>query len=492
MVEEAALITMFLAVVLLTELALSKSFWLFSRNLWLDEIVTLVLVSDRSVLHSLTAIAGGVDTNPPAYHLLLRVFRLMVGHGGEATLRTFSLLSVLAALVGLYLNLRQVYLPLSALAAVLAVSSHPLLVECAFDARMYGPWFAAVVWFAYLLSRTWNTSAALWLWVLLGCSSVLTCALHTLGALSVALVLSAHLLFHLSGRWDWLAIGWASLGLFAFLGWIPILWKQNDANPVTWVKLPTKRRIAAFAHRVLIPESLATVFVLSGGLSAFLPGSSRMVHGPSDLTMLAGLAGLIVLPLGLVALSYAVQPLTVARYATPTVASFAPAFASLVSPLPTPWTAALCGLLVVIGARYLSNLRDQYWTRERRTTELIQAILKHAGHEPVLFETLHDLSVVSRYAESVAQRCYTLDCEAGQVSCVDDVRIANCNQARVLSGFYAGYRMMPWESARRLPKLYLVTPAIPALEHGSSEFETRYPGFRAVHVEASLFALIRA
>jgi hypothetical protein len=496
MLEEGAVVAVLLAVILAAQLALSGSFYLLSRNLWLDEIVTNVLVSDENVLHSLGAIASGLDTNPPVYHLLLRVFRMLVRHGGEATLRSFSLISMLAALVALYLNLRQVYLPLTALAGVLAVWSHPLLLRCAFGARMYAPWFAAVVWFAYLLGRSWNAATHVWLRILLACSSFLTCTLHTLGALSLGLVLSAHLLFHHSAQWDWLTLGWASFGPVALLGWLPLLWKQNFANPVTWLKAPTKHSVADFARGILIPKLLATILVLGAGLSAFLPGSSETVgtmrHDPSNPAMLAGLAGLVLLPIGLVALSCAVQPLLDDRYATPTVASFAPAIAALLSPLPSLWLAALCGLFLMIGATHLSSLRREYWTKDRETTELIQAIVKHAGQEPVFFETLLELSVVSHYAQNLAQRCYVLDFETGQLGGVDDLRIANRNHARLLARFYSRFSMMPWESVRVLPRLYLVPSGTITLKLRCSDLGTRYRGFRAVSLDAGLYELVRA
>src|SRR4029078_7084065 len=100
-------------------------------------------------------------------------------------------------LVGIYATLRQTYPTLIALAVILALWSHPLLQRCAFEGRMYTSWLSAVVWSAYLLSRSTGVpDADLGLHVLLAAAAVLTCMLHTLGSLSLVLVLGAHLVFN--------------------------------------------------------------------------------------------------------------------------------------------------------------------------------------------------------------------------------------------------------------------------------------------------------
>lgn len=493
--KEGVLITLLLAAVLPVQMVLSASFYLLTRNFWLDEIVTDVLVSDQSVSHSLGAIAGGLDTNPPVYHLLLRAFCRLVGHGGETTLRLFSLFSVLAALVALYVNLREIYLPLTALAGVFAVWSHPLLLRCAFRARMYAPWFAAVVWFAYLLGRSWNASPQMWVRLLLACLSFLTCTLQTVGALSLGIVLAANLLFHHSAKWDWNTIGWASLGAVAFLAWIPFLWKQNFANPVTWIKAPTLRNIADFASGILIPRLLATTILFGVGLAVFFEGSSATLrtlgNGSSNFSTPFGLAALIVLPIVLIAFSILVQPLLDDRYAIPAVAAFAPTIAAVVSPLSPSWLAALLAMFFMISATHLFRLSNSSRAEDRKTAELIEAIRRNTSQETVFFERLHELTVVSRYAKDIAERCYALDFEAGHVGGVDELLIANRNHARLFLRFYSCFNMMPWESARRLPRLFLVPSVEAALEESCSSLETRYKDFKVLPLEAGLYELTR-
>src|SRR5687768_11489670 len=45
---------------------------LFFRHFWLDEYLTSLVALDRSTLHAIKAVADGVDTNPPVYHMLVR------------------------------------------------------------------------------------------------------------------------------------------------------------------------------------------------------------------------------------------------------------------------------------------------------------------------------------------------------------------------------------------------------------------------------------
>src|SRR5262249_59139566 len=126
----------------------------------------------------------------------------------EKFFRSFSCLSILAALAGFYANVRLVYSPLIALTVVLAIWQHRLILRYAFEARMYGLWLAAVVWFSYALTRVWTVPDELWSQTLLASSSVLTCAVHTLGLLVVVIIVSACLIVD-----HWLPCSLSSLGL---------------------------------------------------------------------------------------------------------------------------------------------------------------------------------------------------------------------------------------------------------------------------------------
>src|SRR5262249_9590220 len=151
----------------------------------------------------------------------------------------FALLSIVAALTGLYVNLRQVYAPAVALTALLALLAHPLVLNCTFEGRMYAPWLAATVWLAFFLNQSGKAPADPWLEILLVCTALLTISMHTLGLLGVVLIATAHALFAPSQP-EWLAM--APAGIASVL-WIPCFKRQNDANPVTWVARASVRNV---------------------------------------------------------------------------------------------------------------------------------------------------------------------------------------------------------------------------------------------------------
>jgi hypothetical protein len=492
MLGEAALVTVLLGAGMAVQLVLSRGLSLFRRHLWIDEIVTFKLVSDRDVSHALRAIVGGLDTNPPCYHLLLRLLRRLVGSAAEVLLRLFALLCVLLALGGLYVSLRQAFPPPVSLAGVLAVWAHPLILVHAFEARMYAPWFAATVWFGHALALSGEASADIWLQVLLAGTALLTCTLHTLGTIALGLVVSFHLLARPAETWHWSVLAPVSLGPLAFLAWIPFLWKQNGTNPVTWVSAPSKSTVVRFLGLVLFPSHLVP-FLLGGGLMALVwwLGGRSVGPGvfPPNPAVLVGLAGLGLMPLVLVVLSYAAQPLLVDHYAMPVVACFGPAAALAVSPVSGFWLCALCGLLGLISAYGLHKLAATYRYRDRRNAELIAAIRRHATGGPVLFESPLELYVVCHYAPELAERCFALDFEPGQLSHIDAFRLSVRNLARIFARYYPPPTPFPWETACDLPQKYLV-PLTEARPRGLLDPQRRYPGFCVRPIEAGLYQLV--
>jgi hypothetical protein len=493
MLGEAALVMVVLGSVIAIQMALSKSFYLFRRYFWLDEIVTHKLISDRNTAHAFSALVGGLDTNPPSYHLLLCIFRMVVRDAGEVALRCFALFSVLAALTGLYVSLRQAYPPPVAFTAVLAVWTHPLILWYAFEARMYGPWLAAVVWFSYFLARSWTSSIDCSLMILLACTSYLVCTMHTMGIVAFGLVLSFHLLFHQFSTWSWSALLIASLGPLATLAWSPFLSKQNQVCPVTGAYPPNRHIIFKVLQTVLVPRPLAVV-LLAGGLSPYLPRVCAQIDvfptTPGDPRALAGLVGLVFMPLIPTVLSLTLEPLLMhPRYALPTVASFAPAVATIIACIPDIWLIPTIIIIIVFGVDGLSDLRVTYRNEDRQINELIHAIRHRTGQSPVLFEKANPLYVVCRYAPDLAGRCFGLDFHLDQLGHVEDHPIRDRDILRVFARFYPPPTLMSWEAARSLPKQYIV-PSVETLRQDFTDSGHRYCGFTARLIEGGLYELI--
>jgi hypothetical protein len=229
----------------------------------------------------------------------------------------------------------------------------------------------------------------------------------------------------------------------------------------------------------MVSAVLASPTLVPVALVAGLAPSFQSTAVPAGIVppVVPGMAGLVFLPLLLIVLSYAFQPLLVDRYALPAVASLGVASAAILAPVPAYALVLLCGLLFWMGLSALDELRGEFERRDQQTLELIAAIREAGGTVTVLFESPLELFVVSRYAPDLADRCYGLDFEPDQLGHVDAHRIGARDQMRVLARFYAQVRLYPWTAARALPR-FLLVPSLRSLEQGFSEPLHRYPGFR--------------
>ena len=117
------------------QLVATDSTYLFQKYFWLDELYTYTLIGDADWGHALRALQGGVETNPPSLHLATLAFSKLMNSTPEVALRGFALISVVLALVGIYSVLREGYSVLVAVGATLAVWSHPMILDHAFEAR---------------------------------------------------------------------------------------------------------------------------------------------------------------------------------------------------------------------------------------------------------------------------------------------------------------------------------------------------------------------
>lgn len=473
------------------QLVISRSLSLFSRHFWLDEILTQTLVADRDLGHALGGLAGGIETHPPGLYLLLRGFTWLAGGVNEVSLRVFSLLSVLAALVGIYLLLRQSFSPLVTVAAVLAVWCHPLILRQAFEARFYAPWFAAIAWFAYFLARARDAGPRRCRDIGLAACALLVCTIHYLGVISLALVTGSELwLRRPDGAARLRGLGPTILGPVALVACIPLLLKQQTAltGAATWIDPPSLGGSLNFLNALFLPRYLGAV-VLVAWLS-WLVRSGRADpaggQGPPDSSRLGGVTGLALMPVVLIGLSYAVKPMLVPRYGIPAVAALAPAVAFGMCRASRGWLLALCLFLVVVGARDLRAFADEGRDEDRVTEQLVTAIRRDTDGGLVVFETQNPLFRTCYYAPDLADRCRFLDFELGQLGPVTNYRIFNRDLARNYQAFYGKPGLAKWEVVRTLPRFYLVRHGAP--DEGAPSAPV-YPGFSARRVSGDLYLL---
>jgi hypothetical protein len=332
--------------------------------------------------------------------------------------------------------------------------------------------------------------------VLLGLSAVLVCIVHYFGVIILALVVGAEIVARRSmGTSRWSGLWPASLGPVALVACVPLMVSQRSAYTVpTWVSAPSLGKVADFCSSILLPKYLGAVVItawLSWLLQKTRGADGSPADSPRDPAGLAGLTGLLLLPITLVLFSYTVQPALVDRYGLPAVAALGPCTAFVASRMSRIWLATLCVFLVVAGTRDLGYRSAGYQERDRWTAGLISAIRRHTNDEPVLFESPHELYVVCRYAPDLAGRCFALDFEQGQIGHADAFRVFVRDSVRSYATCYPVPALMTWDAVRGLPKLHLV-PHLGPYPHlrGFTNAEERYPGFTARQVEGSLYQLV--
>ena len=469
-----------LAALFALQLVLSQSLSLFQAHFWLDELFTFAIVSDPELPHAMQALTDGVDTNPPTLHLLLRLFYGIVGGEAETAFRCFALLSMFLALVGIYLILREVFAPWPALAGVLAVWCHPLIQRHAFEARFYGPWLAALVWYTYVLARALRSPRPLGWLAAVAATSVLVCTIHYFGVITLVLVT----LFELWANRPWGkrtlgCLAATSLGPLVLAACAPFFLGQRAALTVgTWITPPDLAGALVGFAPVLVVFCL---YYLRGILAKHLPAGR-------DPSSVLGLVSLTLLPPALILFTVLVQPATMTRYILPTLAVLGPVVAFFSLFLPRAGQVGLCLALVAGGAWNLHDLAELKRDNDLQTSELIAAIRELPKGTPVVFEFTNSLYVVERYAPDLSSRCYFLDFERGQLPEASNHRIVTRDVARQYAKYRGQPGLMPWTQFKTLPRRYLVPGE--ELSEPAGDPEQRFPGFTLQPRQAGLYELI--
>jgi len=479
----------FLALVL-AQLVFSDSLSLFSRHYWFDEFLTQDLVADPDWGHSLRALQSGVETHPPALHLVLRICTLGGRFANETTLRLFAFGFVLAAVLGIYVSLRDSFAPLPCLAACLAVWSHPQIMTQVFEARGYGAWLAGAVWYAYLL-RLARGRRGLWPKVGLAVLALFVCTVHYFGILSLVLVTAFELLAHRpDGDSRFLDILPAGLGPIGLAACLPLLLGQRAAFTVpTWVPPPTLERAADFVLALLFPTALAVVPVAVWLATLTRPhgDNNEEADPPGELSPLAGLTGLAFLPLVLVAFSFTVQSVLVDRYGLAAVAALAPVVAFAIARVSRGWIVGVCGVLVLLGGREMDSLAAKYRYRDWKSGELIALLASPQVEGVVVFENAHPFVVVRRYAAPEhARRCFLLDFEPGDPPSGESNLFAR-DLVRQYARSFQTPLQLHWSEVRSLSRFYLVADRVRSPGEG---FEEAYPGFQARLVSGQVYEMV--
>lgn len=488
---ELGAVALGLAAALGLMLSITGSWWLFTRFFWLDEIYTHTLVADPSPGHALAALAGGVETHPPALYLLLRPYTRLVrlaGFNDEAALRSFAVMTILLGLVGIYACLRRCFRPSGCLLAVLAAWCYPLVLEQAFNARFYGPWMAAAVWCAYFLVRTRVPGTVVARLMVAGCA-VLVCTMHYFGVASLVLMVAGELL----ARWRaglplWPGLAATAAGPLALAACLPLLLGQSGAlTETTWMPDVTLAGTLGL-FRTFVEGypfgwlALAAWLSVQGGRESFSPREK-------DSRPLFSLTALLGLPVIMVAFSWVVKPAYDSRYSFPAVAAVVAAAGWLGASCSRGLAIVLAIWLLILGVFGLdlhARQQERLWVSAPQ--HLIEELRQRTDHAPIIFELPWQFYVVYRYAPDLRPRCVLLDYETGEMPNRLPGEIFARDLARRYVAYYPEPRLIPWKAARRLRHFFLVSgeyglkarPPVPG---------EPYPGFRIRPVGPGLLEL---
>jgi hypothetical protein len=410
--------------VLVAQIAAAGAVGMIPRHLWLDEVLTYLLASDPSVRHSMAALAGGAETNPPPYFLLLRAFAIPLGGMDETVMRLFALCSIWLAMVGLYATLRRAYGVLPAAAGMIFLASHDLVVRHTFEARFYGPMLAAAIWTCFFLQgATTPRRRTVINAVLLAMASLLLCTLHYFGIFALVIIMVAHLLWakDLAGRPRWRQVAPALVGPAALAAWAPVFLRQRShLTSGTWLKSTTAPLLWIYLKELFPPLpmlALALAIVL-------MAISIRRTARRDDLfstepwwkpdRRVASLLALVSMGVIVLLFSLTVQPALKGRYAIVTVAGMAVVLAHAVSRADWHGGLVVCVLLFLVSVHALTELKHTWVTNARHDAfdeqldRMIADVRAHAD-VPCVFEFRHSLYPVCYLAPDVRDRSCFLD-----------------------------------------------------------------------------------
>jgi hypothetical protein len=365
-------------------------------------------------------------------------------------------------------------------------------VHHAFEARFYGPLLAGAVWFAYFLNRSRIPGSRRSVFVLLAASSLFLCTIHYFGIIVFGLIVSFELFFcrpiNRTPRVAWMA---AALGPLALAPCVPLLLSQRAAFTVpTWVRPPTLSNIAELGTWILLPASFSAV-VLAAWFSTllkkvFLPKRDLPTTG-EDATSLAGLTGLVFMPVFLILFSFAVQPVWVERYALPAVAGLAPAVAFLVARMARVTVLALIAFFLVVSTQQLRNQATEAREQDQRTDAVIATLRQHDGDGPIICEHLSAQYVLHYYAPDLAP--LFVDHEPGQTDCRRDEYYFSRDLCRNYEAYYTVPKTIRWKALPTMSPRYRLVAGVP-WSRSQVVLLRNYPGFTITELQHGLYELV--
>ena len=441
------------------QLTLSRTFNLFTHPLWLDETITWLIANDPSFSHAMNAIRGGVDTNPPALYFVLWPIARLTGGLNEVGLRVASLTSVWLAIVGAYATCRRFFDRPTSIIGALALWSHPLVMNYAFEARFYGPWLALAVWYAYarLDAREDDPWSRVMLRILL---AVALTTIHWFGILSLLLIEAGDLLVH--RRVSLRRFLPAACGFAAVIACLPFLIGQRaDLSVKTWIDPPT----LSTAKKLLVflfgtPAIILTVGAWWLARLTLSPGALGEGRGEGLRSLAPFSSLLLVFPI-LVVFSFTVQPVLIDRYFIVALAPLSVIAAALLSNSPRKLKCATIAALVIIGTAELIGPGRSGRGFRQKLDETLASIDRAIREKPdtlIVFERRHEMYPLTlRARPELRERAWLLD--IGESHGAKPMAQYERDMSRKVARIYPELRMISMKDLRRGARPFTVIEA---------------------------------
>jgi hypothetical protein len=452
-----------LTAALLVQLLGTRQLDLFRHGLWLDETITWLITNDASFPHAIAAVRGGVDTNPPTVYALLWPMARALGGLDEIGLHVFSFLSVTIALTGLCAICRRFFDPLPSALGALVAAAHPTVLGQALEARFYGAWLAATVWFAYaqmISGDSANRGATVGRCAL----GVMAATIHWFGAIAVAMIVVTDLIAHHNP--SRLLLRRALPGICAMVALAACapfyLGQRAGLTVVSWIDPLTLADIKRELTQALGPMTI--VFVVVASFLARVIGwredsAAAQDEVPKRFRELAPIASLLLFPIVIVIFSLLVQPALKERYIIVGIAPLAPLAAWLTARLSRIATMLILAGVFAIGAAELVAQGQSFRGKEDEWRRVLEAIDTAPDPlRPLIFKRRHELYPLLRLRPELLARSAMLDFDGQPSPDVTPLAQYERDMSRKVTRFYPQFRIAPLEELRKGGPIYVISP----------------------------------
>lgn len=407
--------------------SLIASLFFKDNRLWLDEILSMILLADRSLAHMTQAITTGIDASPPLF-----LYTYSVLGNNVLVLKTASILFFAGAITIIYgylasLIQRPVLLFILAIAGICLTGMNYNLSA---QVRNYSLFlFLSAPYFVSLFQFTTKPTEAKWL-VWMGVSGLLLAFVHNFGLIYMAASSGVFILLAIwSRQYRYLMplLPCLVVAVLWLLIWYPHFVIQADTGkPYGWIPLPTISSFFAIIDGLLprlpvLSETsqliiigkvslLATLFLLLLAQSLRM-GYQKARQDPARMVFLVSAVlfwGVVVLSL---VISFAYTPIFYGRYLWPSyllvivqmgyLCRYVPAIN-----LPRFKFAVLAGVALAAGA-YLVRQNRKVVLFPQYVAELTRLV---PASSPVFFELGSDFLTADYY--DLAHSYYLLNWKA--------------------------------------------------------------------------------